>query len=94
MRTRIWEINLKVADLLLKARGFRKRVVAQQFEQQFGLRAKVGLWQLVDIPPGQAVVDQFPFHHFSSRLHFETGVLRPLRIDSRMPGMERRYSVS
>lgn len=80
----------QVADELLKCRRILKRVAAQQFEQRFGLRAKAGLRQSAGIAPGLAGKHKFPAHHRSPRRHFETGVLRPRRMDSRMPGMEMR----
>ena len=37
---------------------------------------------------------KLPTHQARSLAHFASGVLRPLRIDSLMPGIESRYSVS
>lgn len=57
--------------------------------------ARIGSLEVADqLLIGKWILDQLPFHQRRSFAHLETGVFRPFRMDSRMPGMESRYTVS
>ena len=84
----------KVADQFFVGRGDLKRVFLEDFKQRFRFRAKSGRRQFLGIFSGLFREDELPAHQPGFLEQRLGGVLSPLRMDSRIPGMETRYNVS
>ena len=81
----------EIADEFLKRRRRLKRIVPKDVEQRLGLRFESGAAEFLCVFDGLRREHDPPrCHQSSDSRHFFTGVFIPLRIDSRMPGMERR----
>ena len=82
---------LKIADELFKRRWGLERIGGQNFQNRFCLRSQAGLSDPLGVLPRLRRKNEPPRpHQPGSFLHFSTGVFRPRRIDSRIPGMESR----
>ncbi len=64
------------------------------FEGVFRLFASGPPQQFFCVSLGLPGIDNPSLYHPGFSLHFLTGVLRPFRMDSLMPGMDKRYNVS
>lgn len=84
----------KVTDKLLIGRWGLVGIFGQNPKELFCLGFKTRPRDLFRIAPGLIGIDKRPTHQSRSGLHFSTGVFNPLAIDSRMPGIDVRYSVS
>lgn len=84
----------KVADELLKRRRPLKWVLSQDGQEFLCLRFQAARSQLFRVLLCLTRKDQTPTHQPGSLAHSSTGVSIPSRIDSRIPGMDSRYSVS
>ncbi len=84
----------KVANKLFKWGRSLKRISSEDLEQQFRFGAEPRRGQLLSILLRLPCEDKPPGYHFRVVRHFLRGVLRPFRIDSRIPGIESRYRVS
>jgi hypothetical protein len=81
----------EISHEFLIRRGTLEGVCRKDVEQRFGFFLEAGSGQFTSAPLGLSGIDNLPLYHPGFSLHFSTGVLSPLRIDSRIPGMERRY---
>jgi hypothetical protein len=68
----------KITDKLLVRRPCPERIFAEDAQKSFRLRGK----------------EQLPAYHRGVCLHRASGIFMPSRIDFRMPGTERSWSVS
>ena len=84
----------QVTNQFLKGRRSLIRILSQSGEQEFRLGLETGSRQLFRILLGLPCKDNPPTHQRSSGAQASTGVDRPLRIDSRIPGIESKWSVS
>lgn len=66
------------------------RVVTKDLQEALGLGLEAGRLEFLGVFLGLGGEDQSSTHQFSLRLHQPMGVLRPFRIDTRIPGMDRR----
>jgi hypothetical protein len=83
--------SFKITLKLLKWRRVLERVIRQQCEQLFGLRSKAGRGKTASILLSLFGVDDLPRRRQpGSFSHSSTGVASPSRMDSRMPGTDRR----
>lgn len=80
----------KIADELLKWRRVLKGVSCEDVEHPFRLGAEAGCRELLGIFLGLSCEDKRPGYHLSLVRHFLTGVFSPFRIDSLIPGIDRR----
>lgn len=84
----------QVANQFLKGRRSLLRILCQSGKQEFRLRLETGSRQLFRILLRLPRKDDPPTHQRSSGAQASTGVVRPFRIDSRIPGIESKWSVS
>ena len=84
----------QVTNQLLEGRRSLIGVLCQSGKQEFRLALETGGRQLFRILLGLPRKDDLPTHQRSSGAQASTGVARPLRIDSRIPGIESKWSVS
>ena len=84
----------QVANQFLKRRRSLIWILCQSGKQEFRFRLKTGSRQLFRILLRLPRKDDPPTHQRSSGVQASTGVVRPLRIDSRIPGIESKWSVS
>jgi hypothetical protein len=80
----------KITHEFFNRRGSVERVFPDDFQQLGGLAFETGRGQLLGVLLGLFGIDNLPYHQSSSRAHSSTGVCKPSRMDSRMPGMDRR----
>ena len=81
----------QVAKKLFKWWRRLERVSGKQCEELFGFRAKTSRGETTSVFLGLLSEYHLPRRHQpGSFLHLSTGVDSPLRIDSRMPGIDRR----
>ena len=59
-------------------------------QQRFGFGFESGRGKFFSVFLSGFGEDELPFHHLRVLEHFRTDVLRPLRMDSLIPGTERR----
>ena len=85
---------LEVADQFFKGWRLAEGVFTQEFQQGFRFGSQPGVGELFSVLLGLFSVGKLPFHHFSFLESLETGVFKPLRMDSFMPGMDERYKLS
>lgn len=89
---------LEVPDQLFKRRRALPRIPVENIEKPFGLVAKSATGDLMGVFLRLSGKDDLPWNcrvyqpGFSDVL--ESGVRSPFRIDSRIPGIARRYKVS
>ncbi len=84
----------KVSYQFFIRRRILVRIFAKDFEEYFGFRPKTCCRKFLGVFLGLAGKNDFPTYHRSFSLHFPRGVFNPFRMDSRIPGIETRYSVS
>jgi hypothetical protein len=98
----------QVAAQLLEKGRLLERVFFEYLKQRFGLGAESGMRELFGVFLGLFGVEELPAclsgrqacltgrqaHQPGVLELFRNGVLSPLRMDSRMPGIETRYRVS
>ena len=84
----------QIAYQLLKRRRRLQRIFSQQIEEFLYPGTQTRSGDFPGILLRLASVDQFPTHQSSSPAHSSTGVFIPSMMDSRIPGMESRWSVS
>ena len=84
----------KVSDKLLIRRWDFVGIFGENFEEFLCLGLKTRPRKLFRIAPGLMGIDKRPAHQSRSALHLSAGVFNPLTIDSRIPGIDVRYSVS
>lgn len=65
-------------------------VFGRNSQKGFGVIPKSGARQFFSVFLGLPREDDPPIHHFNLSAHFSTGVSRPFRMDSRMPGIVKR----
>lgn len=82
--------SCQVAHEFFKRRRILERVLFDNIEEQFRFGSKPRCRKLLGIFLGLLCKDEPPTYHFNLVRHFLMGVLMPLRIDSRIPGIERR----
>jgi len=80
----------QVAHQLFERRRVLKRVLLQDGQQFLGLGAQPGRRQLLGVLLSLLRVGELPDYQDSFLASFLVGVLSPLRMDSRMPGIDRR----
>jgi len=80
----------QIAYQLFKRRGIPKGVVFQDFQETLGLFPKSRNRDFFGVLLGLSRINKLPTHQRIFFDSFPTGVSRPFRIDSRMPGTERR----
>jgi hypothetical protein len=69
-------------------------MLPQDLKQTFGVEPKVAGRQFLGVLLGLPGVEKPPAHQLSSVVDLLSGSFSPLRIDSRIPGIERRWRVS
>ena len=84
----------QVADQFLVGWRGLERVLGQNCQQGLGFFFQSGGSKFFGILLCVLGVQKLPTHQASSLLHSSGDAARPSRIDSRMPGTERRYRVS
>lgn len=85
----------KIADELLEGGRVSEGVLSEKVEKELCLLLETRVRELARVPVRLAGENDPPaFHQFNSSTHSERGVLRPFRIDARMPGIDSRWSVS
>src|SRR5258707_515279 len=85
----------QITDKFFVPRRSLEGVWFEDLEKFFCLRFQAGRRQLFSIFLCLRGVDQSPLHHQAgSGEHFSTGVRNPRRMDSRIFGIESKYSVS
>ena len=81
----------EIADELLEGGRAPEGVPRENVEKEPRLLFETRVRELASVPVRLAGEDDPPaFHQFSSSTHSERGVLRPFRIDARMPGIDNR----
>lgn len=80
----------QIADQLFKRWWVLKGVACDEGQQPFRLGAEAGCRELLGVFLGLSCEDKRPGYHFSLVRHLLTGVFSPFRIDSRIPGTDRR----
>ena len=81
----------EIADELLEGGLIPEGVLREKVEKELCLLFETGARDLARVPVRLAGEDDPPaFHQFSSSTHSERGVLRPFRMDARMPGIDSR----
>ena len=80
----------EIADELLKRGWGLVGVTAEDIEQRFGFWSQAGGGEFLGVFLGLAREDQLPGYHVRRWRHRATGVCSPLRMDSRIPGMDTR----
>ena len=80
----------EVADKFFVRRRIPERVFLEDGKEGLGLFFKPGSRYLLCVFLGVSGIKKPPLHHLRLLVSFPMGVRRPLRMDSRMPGMERR----
>lgn len=84
----------EIAHQLPVRRRSLKRIPGQYFQQAFHLRSETGCADLFRVFLCLSGVNNRPAHHPGFLDAFRSGSANPFRIDCRIPGMERRWSVS
>ncbi len=84
----------EVADEFLIRRRGLIGVVAEEVKQGFGFRTESRRRKFLGVLLSLRREDERPLHHVSAESQALTGVAKPLRIDSRIPGIDTRYNVS
>lgn len=84
----------KVSDQLFKGWGCLKRIFRENFKQFFGFLSQACCRNFLCVLLSFPGIDNPPLYHPGFSLHFLTGVLSPFRMDSLMPGIDKRYNVS
>ena len=84
----------QVAHQFFKPRRSLKWIFSNDLQQLNRFVFETGRAQLPGIFLSLLGIDDFPCHQSSSLAHPSTGVCKPSRMDSRIPGMDRRYKVS
>src|SRR4051794_28058360 len=80
----------EISDQFLVRRRVLKRVLLEGFEKGLGLRPQPRGRQFLRVLLSLFGEDEPPAYQASFLESLPTGSLRPARIDSRMPGIERR----
>ena len=78
------------SDEFFVSRGRQKRISVKNIEEIFRFFSKAGFGYSFRVFKRLARENQPPFYHVIFFAHFSTGVLSPLRMDSLIPGIERR----
>jgi hypothetical protein len=84
----------QIADQFLERRWILIRIQFQDLKQSLGFWLQSRRLEFFSVLLSLFGEDKRPAHHLSSLLHFPTGVLMPSRMDSRIPGMAVKKSVS
>src|SRR5260370_1401821 len=84
----------KVAHELFVWRWSFKRVLGDDLEQYFSFSSQAGSSQFLRVLEGLFCINKLPTHQVNSGEHSSSGAAIPSRKDSRIPGIESRYSVS
>ena len=84
----------QIADEFFVGRRVLKRVPGKDFEEALRLGLEVGRRDFLRVLPGLLGVNEGPVHQPGVLEDLLSGSARPLRMESRIPGTERRYSVS
>lgn len=85
---------VEVSDQLFIGRRVPERVAFKNRQERLRLRLQPGSRQLFGILLRLFGLNERPSHQSSSLAHSLTGVAGPSRIDSRVPGTDRRTRVS
>jgi len=80
----------KISGQLFKAWRGLKRIFGEDFKKLFSFWFQACRGNLLCILLGLLGIDNLPRYHPGFSLHFLTDVLRPFRIDSLMPGIDKR----
>ena len=80
----------EIADQFLAGRWGLEWILLQNLKQAFGVGPKVVRRQLPGVLLGLPGVVKLPTHQLSSVLDLLSGSRNPFRMDSRIPGIERR----
>lgn len=80
----------EVSDQFFVGREFFVGIPFQDFQKFFGLRPQARKGKFLGVFLSLLREDESPSHHLRAVSHFLTGVLSPFRIDSRIPGIDRR----
>ena len=86
--------TIQIADQFFIRRGELERIFGEDIKQLLSLGLKPRSGNFSTILLRMLRKNDLPLHHPGFSLHFSTGVFSPFRIDSRIPGIERRYRVS
>ena len=86
--------SFQIADEPLVWRRRLIRVFLQNIQQNFNFGAQVRRRNFFCVFTGLFRKNNPPTHHSTSSLHCSIGVFNPSIIDSRIPGILRRYNVS
>lgn len=78
----------QIAHQFFKGRGIVEGVGFHYFQEYFGFGFKASRDQFLGIYLGLLRIQELPVHQFSFFESLPTGVLSPVRIDSRIPGIE------
>ena len=81
---------IEISDQLLICWRALKRILLQNLKQAFCLGPKIAGRQLLGVLQGLLGVIELPGHQVISVLDLLNGSRNPLRIDSRIPGIDRR----
>src|SRR6266702_4161282 len=85
----------EIADELLETRRRLEGIAFENFEKRLGLRLQARAAQFLCVFCCLWRIDDAPRAHQSSDFrHSRTEVFNPFRIEARIPGIERRWSVS
>ena len=84
----------QIADQFLIGRGRLKRILSEDCEERFRFGLEAGRGEFPGVLLRLPGKHHPPAYHRSLSLHCATGIFSPRRIDARIPGMERRCSVS
>jgi len=82
--------TIEISDQLLKSWRALKRILLQNLKQAFCLGPKIAGRQLLGVLQGLLGVIELPGHQAISVLALPNGSLNPFRMDSRIPGIDRR----
>ena len=86
--------SFKIADEFLAGRGSLKGILGEEVEQVLDLRPEIGGGDLLRVLLRMLGEVERPAHQTGLSEVFSKGWASPSLMDSRMPGMETRYSVS
>jgi len=81
---------IEISDQLLICWRALKRILLQNLKQAFCLGPKIAGRQLLGVLQGLLGVIELPGHQAISVLALPNGSLNPFRMDSRIPGIDRR----
>jgi hypothetical protein len=86
--------TVQITDQLLERRRGMKRISFQYLEQPLDLRTKIGRSSFLGVFLRLLRKVELPTHQLRVFEDLLSGSFKPLRIESRMPGMDTRKSVS